>query len=63
LLSRAVTLDPDDANAHWALGLVFARMNLPSDKSEVVHELSEALKLNPDLSSGQPSRKDLLGKT
>jgi tetratricopeptide (TPR) repeat protein len=50
LLSRAVSLDPDDANAHWALGLVFARMNVPSADSEVIHELSEALKLNPTLS-------------
>jgi len=50
LLSRAISLDPGDANAHWALGLVFARMNLPTAKGEVVQELSEALKLNPSLS-------------
>ena len=50
LLSRAIALDPQDANAHWALALVFARLSLPSSDAEVIQELSEALKLNPSIS-------------
>ncbi|MGO9877015.1 MAG: tetratricopeptide repeat protein [Acidimicrobiia bacterium] len=48
-LSRAVKANPNDANAHWELGLALRHVDSPGASIKSLNELYEALKIDPAL--------------
>jgi tetratricopeptide (TPR) repeat protein len=49
LLERAVAANPNDASAHWNLGLALAHLHAPAGYKRSRKELNIAIKLNPNL--------------
>ena len=46
MFKKAATLDPDDANAHYGLGLVYTRQE---KYNEAAAEFARAIELAPDM--------------